>query len=396
MERDYLVVKLRTELEEHLVSLGIELTGTQGELSHIAKDAIRAKHAAQKAEIVEQEAASLAPKLRRLIKDFADGREVDPSKIDPELVPVVASDDTGALFRLATLLWSVPVSKGYGRRMRFLVRDRANGKLIGLLGLKDPVFNLQIRDKVIGWTVDDRRARLVNVMDAYVVGAVPPYSRILGGKLVTSLLGSAETAQFFEEKYSGTTGIISGESKLAKLALITITSALGRSSIYSRLKLPGLVELKRIGETEGWGHFHVPGPIFEDMRLLLAKDDHKYASGHRYGQGPNWKLRVIREALARVGMDPDLLRHGIAREVFIMPLAENWQAYLQGKDEQCIVNRPSADCISTACRKRWIIPRAERFPDFRDWTRADTLELFAAIGLEPPRLSNEWPRLPGI
>jgi len=32
--------------------------------------------------------------------------------------------------------------------------------------------------------------RLVNVMDAYVLGAVPPYNMLLGGKLVASLVRS--------------------------------------------------------------------------------------------------------------------------------------------------------------------------------------------------------------
>ena len=52
----------------------------------------------------------------------------------------------GDLFRAATLLWSVPVSRGYGRRMRYLVMDESNNKLIGLFALGDPVFNLKSRD----------------------------------------------------------------------------------------------------------------------------------------------------------------------------------------------------------------------------------------------------------
>jgi len=78
------------------------------------------------------------------------------------------------------------VFRSLGRRMRFLVRDRSNGILIGLLALASPVLNLSARDNWIGWTVRDREARLVNVMDAFVIGAVPPYSELLGGKLVVS------------------------------------------------------------------------------------------------------------------------------------------------------------------------------------------------------------------
>lgn len=382
MDREQLAQQIRAEVEAHLDSLGMGTTAKLNGVVHDDKDVVRAMHSAQRLEVIAQERKSLPPLLvLHLSRHFANGYEVDPLNISPELVPVHSDDETGLLFRLATLLWSIPVSKGYGRRMRFLVTDRANGKLIGVLALKDPVFNLKVRDEAIGWTVRDREARLVSVMDAYVVGAIPPYSQLLGGKLVTCLLGSDEISSEFHARYAGVRGIISQTVKPAALALITITSALGRSSIYNRVKLPGLVELKRVGVTEGWGHFHVPGPLFEDMRRLLEMDEHSYASGHRFGQGPNWRIRVIREALARVGLDSKLVRHGVAREVFMMPLAKNWQAYLKRESDDCVLDRPSATVIAEACRARWIVPRASRYPEYRTWTREDTLELLRAIGL---------------
>ena len=72
--------------------------------------------------------------------------------------------------------------------MRFIVWDDSNGKVLGILAIGDPVFNLRVRDEHIGWSAVDRKARLVNVMDAYVLGALPPYNTLLGGKLVACLL----------------------------------------------------------------------------------------------------------------------------------------------------------------------------------------------------------------
>ena len=74
-------------------------------------------------------------------------------------------------------------------------------------------------------------------MDAYVVGAVPPYADLLGGKLVASLIASEEVGNKFQERYAGSQGLISGQHKQARLTLVTVTSALGRSSMYNRLKL---------------------------------------------------------------------------------------------------------------------------------------------------------------
>ena len=40
-------------------------------------------------------------------------------------------------------------------------------------------------------------------MNAYVVGAVQPYSQLLGGKLVTSLIGSNTVTDDFAERQYG-------------------------------------------------------------------------------------------------------------------------------------------------------------------------------------------------
>lgn len=363
---------IRQQLLNHLESLQLPSNGDQGALSNLPKESIRRMHAPQRSQVIKRELSSLGNRAHSLLRYFADGSEVDPEKIDPCLIPVCADDETGALFRLATLQWSVPVSRGFGRRIRFLVFDRQNGKIVGLFALGDPVFNLRDRDEWIGWSVKDREARLVHVMDAYVVGAVPPYSLLLGGKLVVSLLGSSEVVSYFEEKYRNAIGTISQRSKPSKLVLITVTSALGRSSIYNRLRLPGLVEVIRIGSTQGWGHFQVPEELFEAMRQLLASCGHPYATGYRFGQGPNWRMRVIREALRILELDQNLLRHGIPREIFAMPLYENWRAFLLGEAHACEGTRPDARTIASAALKRWVIPRSVRCPDYRDWRRIDT------------------------
>ena len=121
---------------------------------------------------------------------MASGTDVDPDKIRPVLIEVQPDSKEELLFRYATLHWSIPVSSGYGRRLRFIVVDEYNEKLIGVLGLGDPIFNLGKRDSWIGWSKDDRRERLHQIMDAFVLGAVPPYSYLLCGKLVAMLAAS--------------------------------------------------------------------------------------------------------------------------------------------------------------------------------------------------------------
>lgn len=384
-ETKKLAADIRQQMVRHFERIGIDPSTTNGTPS---KQEIRDIQSHGRTKSAKRETALFKKKGKELICHFAAGQEIDPHAIDPEIIFIESpNSEEGHLFRFATLLWSVPVSRGFGRRMRFLIRDRSNEKLIGILALGSPVFNLSDRDEWIGWSVEDRKERLVNVMDAYVLGAMPPYSRLLGGKLIGALAGASEIRTRFKKRY-GHRRSVSGKVKKADLVLITTTSALGRSSIYNRLRLKGIIEYKRIGWTKGWGHFHIPDAIFSKMRDLLERNGHKYASGHSFGDGPNWRIRVIREALERVGLDGNLLRHGIKREVFGVPLADNWREYLCGVDNKVTIDRPSARHITEVAKQRWIIARAKRCPDYKEWTRQDTWKIIRSRFEQPAANAN--------
>ncbi len=93
---------------------------------------------------------------------------------------------------------------------------------------------------------------------------------------------------------------------------------------------------------------------------------------------------MIRECLTRIGLDQNLLRHGISREVYAMPLADNWQDYLRGKTKTCVLDRPISKDIAIAARDRWIVPRAARRPDYALWTREDTMDLLRPLLPDEP------------
>ena len=377
---EHLKQQIREELLEHLRTVGlIRSAETQTDCVD-PKELIRIAHAAQRTETRGRESQFIKLYGQELIRrHFANGSEIIPENVRPILCPVEPDTEESALFRLATSLWSVPVSRGYGRRLRYLVKDGSNGKLIGVFALTDPVFNLRARDEWIGWDANDKKRRLVNLMDAHVVGAVPPYSQLLGGKIVASLMTSQDVCDAFAAKYENTVGVISKKRKHAQLVLITVTSALGRSSMYNRLRLDPIMRFYRIGMTEGWGHFHVPTRIFQHMRTLLRLEGHKYTNGYKFGQGPNWRIRVVREVLPRVGLDANLLRHGIGREIYAAPMTDNWREFLKGTTATCIIQRPSARRIGYLAVKRWLIPRAARQLEYQSWTRDQTWELLSGV-----------------
>jgi hypothetical protein len=372
---------LKRRVRRHLAALGFHRTrdGTL-EAAGTGKDIVRALHSAQRNARLKANKKFIAERLPDLIGHFASGSDIEPARISPVLKKVSSHSWESDLFRLASLTWAVPVSNGFGRRLRYLVWDEHNDKLIGLISIGDPVFNLSVRDNLINWNHRTRGKRLVNMMDAYVLGAVPPYNTLLGGKLVACLVRSREVYNDFTRAYGDTTGIISRRKKKARLLAVTTSSSLGRSSVYNRLKLGGLQYFTPIGYTGGWGHFHIPDDLFAELRDFLRQIGHPYPDLHRFGQGPNWRLRTTRAALSALGFKSDMLHHGVQREVFLCTLASNAARILRtGKGRPRLSTLLTVSEIGQLAVQRWMLPRSERMPEFRNWSRSDLASLLSEI-----------------
>ncbi len=333
------------------------------------KDQIRQLHLIARYEKYQSLKKLLAKKESYFINNFADGIDIDLDNLRPKIEEVHTGTWQNDLFRYATLLWSVPVSSGFGRRTRFLVWDESNMKLIGLFALGDPVFNLSCRDNWIGWNKIDRENRLYNVMDIFILGSVPPYNQLLGGKLVSLLATSNEVRDIITHKYRGKKTIIEGVYKNPELALLTTGSALGKSSIYDRVVYEKQLLYQRIGTSEGWGHFHFTSDIFEDIRFYLSLKHLGMDSRYKFGQGPNWKLRTVRMGLKELGLSGDLLKHGINREIYGIPLAYNFREFLLGNEKKLDrLDLPLKDLYGFF-KNRWLYGRAERKPEYREFTK---------------------------
>jgi len=227
--------KLRELIEGSLRRQGFRIRNGQIVLSKkVTKDKLRCLHRLSVQHRVEEARARLGPYEDRLLGRIASGSEVEPAKIAPRLIEVLPDSEDELLFRYASLHWSIPTSSGYGRRLRFLVEDAHNGKLIGLFGLCDPVFSVAARDAWIGWDLNARKARLRNVMEAFILGAVPPYSMLLGGKLAAMLCASDEVRRAFQRKYGEGESLIMGTSAsaTARPVIVVDLSARGNQGTF--------------------------------------------------------------------------------------------------------------------------------------------------------------------
>jgi hypothetical protein len=313
----------------------------------------------------------LCRNLPKYLPFFANGHEVVPERIEPILVEVTTEQQHN-LFRVARLLWSIPFSKGYGRRLRFLIVDRANDKLIGLLALQSPPLSFPARDRLFRYP-PGRKTELVNqTMDIQTLGAVPPYNRLLGGKLVALAAASNEIRQIYWRKYSGRITEMEQRILPPHLVALTTTSAFGRSSLYNRLSYNGTIIAESLGYTEGYGTFHLM-ELYPLFREFLESQGISTRGG--FGTGPRRKWQTMVRALDRLGLSSDLLRHGVKREVFLFRLVNNLEAYMEGRDAEPVYRHlPFSDLVAW-WRERWLLPRAERVDGWREWRKEEIKSL---------------------
>jgi hypothetical protein len=365
---------LRRAVRRSLKAQGFRIEGNGvGFRQKRDKRSIRKRHALAVARKVVAAKPSIQKFEAQLIAHIASGTEINPQSIRPRLDLVEAGTWQSNLFRFASLHWSIPVSDGYGRRLRFLIFDDANNKLIGLLGLGDPVYSIRARDEWIGWDPKNKAQRLYHVMDAYVLGAVPPYSKLLGGKLIALAAACDEVREAFRNRYAGRRAILSGRERDPHLVLLTTTSALGRSSIYNRLKFRERLMFRSAGFTGGWGEFHFSDGVYEKLSDFAREHCEPTAKRKAWGKGFRNRRELVRKALAGLGYSEKMLNHGIQRELFVIPLARNTRAFLREETDAPLYYKMPFAKVARFWKKRWLLPRAERDNSWRVFKNSEWL-----------------------
>lgn len=308
---------------------------------------------------------------------FADGAAISPQYIRPKLVQVETAEQR-ELFRLARFTWSLPYSRGYGRRLRFIVIDEHHGTLMGVLGLQSAPISFTSRDRHVIYPTKERKELLVNqTMDIFTLGAIPPYNRLLAGKMLVYAASSREIRQAYQAKYADATTLMQGRVIPPHLVMLTTTSAYGRSSIYNRVTYPDRPDAPcraiatELGYTEGYGNFHFDA-IYPDIKDFLIKQGIPANVG--FGRGPKPVWQNITRTLTMLGIDGKGLKHGIRRQAWCIPLAKNAWEYLNGAVEEPDYYEASFEQLTDWWKERWLLPRAQRISDWRDWRKESVLE----------------------
>jgi hypothetical protein len=335
------------------------------------KDIIRETMSVKRAEIIKCNRKWIDRHLPAARANMATGLEALYSKIEP-IIEVCETQKQHDLFRIFRYYWSSPYSDYVGRRIKLLIRDKAlpNRPIIGIAALGSPIIHIPERDEFIGWDIKTRTKNLIYTLDAYVIGAIPPYNLLLGGKLISYLMASEEVRKIYKKKYKDAVTIIEKRTANDLFGIFT-TSLYGKSAQYNRLKYKDVLLYKPIGKTKGFGSLHLSKETIDGMVKFLKS--RKVEVNHKFGDGPSWVMRVINAAGELLGFDPDcLLKHSFRRNIYFIPIAKNYKELLNGTSRKPEYNKFTKAELTEHWKERWYSKR-----------RGDPETISALLNFEP-------------
>jgi hypothetical protein len=364
--------KAKTQLEQQLVislvsdlvKIGWKLSSRKKGLIELLPPVEYEKHVVQKAmsharkEILKANGPWIKKHIKVARQNLAEGHKVIGSPILPR-IEVCENQKQHDLFRMFRYYWSSPFSDYVGRRVKLLVRDDGveGSPLIGIAALGSSIIHIPERDNWIGWDTATRTQRIIYMMDAYVLGALPPYNELLGGKLVSYILASNEVRAILKKKYKSAQTLIK-KRKASEVVLVVTTSLYGNSSQYNRLKYGKKLLYQPIGSTSGYGSLHISSKTFGLMRKLVKRKHLEITN--KFGDGPNWRMRVIRSACDIIGIDSDvILRHSFRRGIYASPLATNWKSFLKGETRKPKYRDIPLEKVVQHWKERWLDMRKQ-------------------------------------
>ena len=227
-----------------------------------------------------------------------------------------------------------------------------------------------------------------NILDMTTCGAVAPYNRILGGKLVALLLLSPEVAANNRRRYGQEPTIIRSQLKNKRVIPDNTLAWLGTTSLYShgssqyeRLRLPAGViapdqpeiRFTYLGDTSGYGTVQFADDTVRALEVVLhRKRGYRDVNGV-FGEGASPRLRKLRSGLDAIGFHAALtMLHHQERRIYGIPLFDQAGAYLCGLGAipPNYVTEPESFTDATArianfWRQRWL---SSRLAHARSWT----------------------------
>ena len=267
------------------------------------------------------------------------------------------------------LIHTMEFTANPGRNLKFFVKDKVTGKLLGVICLGSDVTSLGARDKYIGWSLDNKfkDGKLKHTAIGTTICCAQPLGyNFLGGKLVAALVTSSVVRDAWKKLYGQT------------LVGMSTTSLYGIHSMYNSIPLwrtmgksVGRIALKPDDATyEVWHDW-----VRENM-----ESEYKKATTQKEGvSGPptGVKQKTINLIFRAVGIKASDYEHGFQRGIYYADMYENGKKFLRGEIEEKDLKMKEKYSEDSDYIMKWWKPKAiKRYTKLFDEGRLKPEKLF--------------------
>ena len=220
------------------------------------------------------------------------------------------------------LIHSMEFTANPGRNVKFYVKDKVSGKVLGMICLGSDVTSLGVRDELIGWNKENKfkEGKLNHTAIGTTICCVQPLGfNMLGGKLVAQMVTSKVVRDTWKKLYGQT------------LVGISTTALYGIHSMYN-----GIPQWKTLGETKGKISLK-PDDKFYDVWHQWLKDNKREEYDSKVGVRANGqpvtgiKQKIIQMIYQELGIKRAKYEHGFKRGCYFANIYQNGKEFLRSE-----------------------------------------------------------------
>ena len=267
------------------------------------------------------------------------------------------------------LIHTMEFTANPGRNVKFYVKDKVSGKILGIICLGSDVTSLGARDTFIGWSKDNKfkDGKLKHTSIGTTICCAQPLGfNFLGGKLVAALVTSSVVRDAWKKLYGQT------------LVGLSTTSLYGIHSMYNSIPL-----WKTLGSSSGKIALKPDDSTYEVWHEWLKEneaDEYKRQTTQKEGvAGPptGVKQKVINMIFRAVGVKASTYMHGFKRGIFYADMYENGKEFLRGEIEEKDLKMKQKYIADSDYIMKWWKPKAiKRYSKLHDENRLKPEKLF--------------------
>ena len=267
------------------------------------------------------------------------------------------------------LIHTMEFTANPGRNIKFFIKDKPTGKLLGVVCLGSDVTSLGARDKFIGWSKDNKfkDGKLKHTSIGTTICCAQPLGyNFLGGKLVAALVTTSVVRDAWKKTYGQT------------LVGLSTTSLYGIHSMYNSIPL-----WKTLGESTGRVALKPDDSVYEIWHDWLKENETeeylKQTTQKEGVAGPptGVKQKTINMIFKAVGVKVSTYMHGFKRGIFYADIYENGKEFLRGElEEKDLIMRKKYNDDSDYVMKWWKPKAIRRYTKLFDEGKLKPEKLF--------------------